>query len=239
MVKKILRYAQDDKKKLLPLPLLIRCQLPTHNCQLQNRHFPIVLIPVADWREAGYFFEHAEGFAVGVADGVHHFVDVFAAGFEAFFGGFDLYALQVFDWGVGCCLFEAAFEVAAADGEHAGELVDREFIADIVFHEELGLADGLVLVLFLSHENGEGRLAFALDLDLEQFGAVHGHFAPAKLFYQVDHQVQKRIRAAAGVHAELVGNDPFGLELYVGEGLAECVGRDPVGRYLFAFEQSG
>jgi len=76
----------------------------------------VIFVPVIERRHAGDFFEGAaKGFRVGIADVEHHFGDVFAARFEAFFGGFDLDALDVFADGVIGRFFEAALEAAAAE----------------------------------------------------------------------------------------------------------------------------
>ena len=84
-------------------------------------NFLIVFASIVNRRHSRDFFENsAKIFRVVVADVEHYFSDVFAARFEAFFGGFDFDALDVFVDGIVGGAFEAALKTAAANGEFVG-----------------------------------------------------------------------------------------------------------------------
>ena len=64
---------------------------------LTSNHHLIILVSVFDWGKAGYFFKGvSKCFTVGIANTVHHFVNVFSTGFEVAFCRFYFYPIDVF-----------------------------------------------------------------------------------------------------------------------------------------------
>ena len=145
--------------------------------------FPVIAIPILQRREAGYFFEDdPEGFGVGIAYFVHGLIDTEAGSFEVLFDHFHFYALNIFHHGVTGGLLKPAFEVPAAECDHCSNLADRYPGVNILLDKFLCGADGGIFVVFLAAEDDEGRLATALDVYLESFGASHRYF-PARVFF--------------------------------------------------------
>ncbi len=97
------------------------------------------------------------------------------------FYGFDFRPLNIFQHGIASSLFKSAFEVSATDGQHGSQPVDGYAGVDIFFDVCLGVEDGGIVVGFLAVKNYKGRLAIALDIDLEAFGAAEGYVA-ARIF---------------------------------------------------------
>lgn len=200
----------------------------------------VIAIPVLQGREAGHFFENdPEGFGVGIANFVHSFIDTDAGSFEVLFDHFHFYTLNILHHGVAGGVLKPAFEVPAADREHGSDVADRYPGVDILFDKFLCGADGGIFVVFLATEDDEGRLAAALNVYLEPFGASHRYFAARVFFNEVEDEVEPGVGSAAGVDIIFVGDDLVCCEAGGGEHLSEFRCQFPMGRAASSIEQTG
>lgn len=197
-------------------------------------------VPIFLRGDACYFPENiAEGFCIGVTDGVHYFVDVLTGGFEAPLGGLDLYALDVIDGRYLRSFFEAAGEIDTVHRAAVGQVFYRDLFFYFCFDVFLDGPDGLVLMVFHAFEKNEGRLGVAIDINLQHFGAVEGGGAAAVFLDQIKYEVEAGGGAAGGVYSVFVGDDLVGLEIEIRKALTEgCCGL-PVGAAGFVLQETG
>ena len=119
------------------------------------------------------FFEYnPKCFVVGIAHVVHDFIDGFAAGLEALFGGFNFHPLNIFVHRVGGRPLEPAFQIPATQRKLRCQLIDRYSVLKIGLDKRLRLFYGFVHMPFLPLKNGEGRLTFAVELNGKHLGSL-------------------------------------------------------------------
>src|SRR5690606_25157751 len=199
-----------------------------------------ILHLILQWRHARDLLKsRAKRFRVGVTHLVHHFVDVFTGGLQSHFRGFYFDALNVFHHSVRRRLFEPALQVPSSERKHGCQLVDSDLFLEVLLNEFLCFENRFVLVVLLTFEYDEGRLAVTVDIDLEDFRAGDGQITTGILFDQIQDQVEVRECSSTGVQSILVGNNFFYNQLHIGVHAPEFVRKHPMRGTLPSVQQPG
>lgn len=196
-------------------------------------------MPVFAGRHTYYLFEYiAECFHIGIADIVHHFIDRFATGFQLLFGCFYLYPLQVFEHGIRSGRFKPALKIPPAERYMRSDLIYRQLLLVVLFNEFLSFQDAFVIVLFVTLENDELRLAGAAHIEGKQLGDEDGDVAACLFLDIIQDQVKVRVSRPAGIDTVLIGEHLIVNDIDKRVSVAELVYMYPVCGTATAIKQA-